>query len=190
MKTRTKALLISVSAILLVVCTFFATMAFLTNTTGKVTNTFTVGNVAITLDEAKVDLYGIPVENAERVLQNEYKLIPNHEYTKDPTIHVQVGSEDCWIFAKIENGLGEDGVLNISSTDWELVDGTTDTYAYKEIVSANKDVVVFSTLQFVGSDPSEYKDAKIDITGYAVQADGFATAEAAWTAGFGTVDSE
>ena len=57
MKTRTKALLLTLCAALLVCATVLATMAFLT-AKDAVTNTFTVGNVAITLDEAKVDVYG------------------------------------------------------------------------------------------------------------------------------------
>ena len=57
MKTRTKVLLLTLCAALLVCATVLATMAFLTDT-AEVKNTFTVGNVDITLDEAKVTVYG------------------------------------------------------------------------------------------------------------------------------------
>lgn len=100
MKTAKKAMLMTLCAIILVVATVFGTMAYLTST-DKVTNTFTVGNVKITLDEAKVNPDGSPVEGAARVKANSYKLLPGHTYTKDPTIHVDAASEDCFIRAKV-----------------------------------------------------------------------------------------
>lgn len=100
MKTAKKAMLMTLCAIILVVATVFGTMAYLTST-DEVVNTFTVGNVAIKLDEAKVDTDGSPVEGAARVKENSYKLMPGHTYTKDPTIHVDAASEDCFIRAKV-----------------------------------------------------------------------------------------
>ena len=100
MKTAKKAMLMTLCAIILVVATVFGTMAYLTST-DEVENTFTVGNVKITLDEAKVNTNGSPVEGADRVKANEYKLMPGHTYTKDPTIHVDAASEDCFIRAKV-----------------------------------------------------------------------------------------
>ena len=100
MKTAKKAMLMTLCAIILVVATVFGTMAYLTST-DEVNNTFTVGNVKITLDEAKVDTNGSPVEGAARVKVNDYKLLPGHTYTKDPTIHVDAASEDCFIRAKV-----------------------------------------------------------------------------------------
>ena len=100
MKTRSKALLLTLCAVLLVAASVLGTMAFLTST-ASVKNTFTVGSVKITLDEAKVTPDGKPVEGAARVAENSYKLMPGHTYTKDPTIHVDAASEDCFIRAKV-----------------------------------------------------------------------------------------
>ena len=100
MKTRSKALLLTLCAVVLVIATVFGTMAYLTST-DEVKNTFTVGSVKITLDEAKVTTDGEPVEGAARVTENSYKLMPGHTYTKDPTIHVDAASEDCFIRAKV-----------------------------------------------------------------------------------------
>ena len=94
MKTRSKALLLSLCAVLLVAATIFGTMAYLTSS-DKVENTFTVGNVKIKLDEAKVNTDGTPVEGADRVHENSYKLLPGHTYTKDPTVTVEKGSESA-----------------------------------------------------------------------------------------------
>ena len=109
MKTRSKALLLTLCAVLLVAASVLGTMAYLTST-DEVENTFTVGQVMITLDEAQVNEKGQPVDadgevadlkDAQRVKANSYKLLPGHTYTKDPTIHVDAASEDCFIRAKV-----------------------------------------------------------------------------------------
>ena len=188
MRTKTKALVLALCAVLLVVTTVFVTMAFLTSE-DSVQNTFTVGKVEITLDEAKVDSYGNEIANAERVKENEYKLIPSHTYVKDPTIHVDSNSEDCYLFVKIQNDLGSDGVINgIANNGWVLVEGTQDVYCYygvtdgetnstKQIVKPGKDKKVFDTFTFgEKANPDNYdtatKNAKIIVTAYAIQADG------------------
>ena len=100
MKTRSKALLLTLCAVLLVTASVLGTMAYLTST-DKVENTFTVGKVAIKLDEAKVNTDGTTVEGAERVKANEYKLMPGHTYTKDPTVTVLDGSEESYVRMKV-----------------------------------------------------------------------------------------
>ena len=74
------------------------TLAYLTDTAG-VTNTFTVGKVDINLTEAKVgeDGKALTGEAAERVLTNEYKLIPGAEYDKDPTMTIVKDSEEAYV---------------------------------------------------------------------------------------------
>lgn len=104
-KTKTKALLMSLCAVLLVAASVLGTMAYLTDSK-DVKNTFTVGNVAIKLDEAKVDEMGNLVKNqddtlADRVTQNEYKLLPNHTYTKDPTVTVLAPSVASYVRMKV-----------------------------------------------------------------------------------------
>ncbi len=187
MRTKTKALALALCAVLLVVSTVFVTMAFLTSK-DTVTNTFTVGKVTITLDEADVKSDGTYVSNKDaRVDANEYKLIPGHTYIKDPTIHVADDSEECWLFVKVENGLANaeaEGATSIASQmaekGWTKVDGT-DVYAHTEKQAAGADVVVFDNFKIAGTtDVSKYEDAEIVVTAYAIQADGFATAAEAW----------
>lgn len=206
-----KAALLLCSAVLLVCISIGATVAYLTST-DKVTNTFTVGNVKITLDEAKVDANGAKVKDEEgndvaRVQANSYKLMPGHTYTKDPMIHVDAASENCWLFVKVENGIAaiEDAnktiAAQMTANGWTLVENTTNIYKYKETVSGGANIPVFGefaisnaviggmkpiTTDGAGDDGKlyldEYKNAKIVITAYAIQADGFTTPEAAWTA--------
>lgn len=100
MKTKSKALLLTLCAALLVAASVLGTMAYLTDT-DTVTNTFTVGKVDIKLDEAKVGTDGTPVAGAPRVKENSYKLLPGHTYTKDPTVTVKKGSESAYIRLKV-----------------------------------------------------------------------------------------
>ena len=100
MKTKSKALLLTLCAVLLVAASVMGTMAYLTSN-DTVTNTFTVGKVAIKLDEAKVNTDGTPVEGADRVKENSYKLLPGGTYTKDPTVTVLKGSEESYIRMKV-----------------------------------------------------------------------------------------
>lgn len=190
MKTRTKALLLTLCAALLVCATVLATMAFLTDI-AEVKNTFTVGNVAIKLDEAQVGEDGKAVTPENRVNANQYKLIPGKTYDKDPTIHVAPNSEDCWLFVKLENGLVDiTGATTIEdqmkANGWTVIDAAKNIYAYQSIASANTDVDVFETFTLAEDAAVEdYKTAEIVVTAYAVQADGFDTVEKAWNATFG-----
>lgn len=104
-KTKTKALLMSLCAVLLVAASVLGTMAYLTDTQ-KVENTFTVGNVSIKLDEAKVDENGTQVVDKDgnpvaRVTRNAYKLLPGHTYVKDPTVTVLTPSVESYVRMKV-----------------------------------------------------------------------------------------
>lgn len=220
MKTAKKAMLMTLCAIILIVATVFGTMAYLTST-DEVNNTFTVGNVKITLDEAKVDTNGSPVEGAARVKVNDYKLLPGHTYTKDPTIHVDAASEDCFIRAKvtltnakewiaIATKYADNKVENIiKGTDdniwWvsqpavdETANTVTYTFVYKNeshtdelgkriwTSTDSKDLVLFKEIAIPGGltndELAAVGSSKITVVAEAIQADGFANADAAWKA--------
>ena len=95
MKTKSKALLLTLCAVLLVAASVLGTMAYLTST-AKVENTFTIGKVEITLDETDVTN-----PNGPRVKANSYKLMPGTTYTKDPTVTVKAGSEESYVRMKV-----------------------------------------------------------------------------------------
>ena len=91
-----KTIAIVALVVLVAVASVLGTLAYLTST-DTVKNTFTVGKVNITLDEAEVDMNGVAVTPAKRVKKNEYKLMPGHTYTKDPMVTVLAGSEPSYI---------------------------------------------------------------------------------------------
>lgn len=182
MKKNIKIIAAIACITLLATTSVLSTLAYL-KSKDSVENTFTVGKVAITLDESKVDEYGVVTEEQTRVKNNIYKLIPGHFYTKDPVIHLLTGSEACYIFVKVENGLSpvETGTTieqQILANGWTILDGQTDIY-YKKVAatSINIDYPVFASFQIDGeADLQRYENTNITITAYAIQADGFSTA--------------
>ena len=78
------------------VATVFTTLVFLTDDK-SVVNSFTVGNVHIKLDEAKVDTAGVDQGTDRTETGNDFHLLPGHEYTKDPTVRVQANREECYV---------------------------------------------------------------------------------------------
>lgn len=205
MKTKSKALLTTLCAVLLVAASVLGTMAYLTDHQ-TVTNTFTVGKISITLDEAKVNLDGQPlaennqvvdVTNAYRQTTNDYKLMPGKTYTKDPTVHVQANSENAYIFVKVENGIadyeaeGNKIAAQITANGWTALENNPGVY-YKEYTknAARQDLVVFENFKIadeankaVGWSNINAEKTKVIVTAYAIQKDGFENKPAeAWTA--------
>ena len=189
-RNRIKPLLTLCCALLLVAAGVFGTLAYLTGT-DTVNNTFTVGNVKITLDEAKVTTDGTPVEGADRVKANEYHLLPGHTYTKDPTVTVKANSEACWLFVKVTESTDlKDFITYAIAEGWTALPGVDGVY-YREVPASAADQT-FSVLAddavTVKSDVTRtmLETAKTDaptltFKAYAIQKDHFATADAAWT---------
>ncbi len=206
-----KALLVVACALLLVAASVFGTMAYLTST-DEVKNTFTVGKVNIKLDEAKVTADGVTVTPAERVDQNSYKLLPGHTYTKDPTVTVLNGSETSYVkmtvtfsnAKELDNIFAPDGANLIKifngydSANWIAKGNTKDANAntrtyefwYKDAVGASDGDVeldaLFDSITVPGEITKEQletiKGMTITVNAYAIQADGFYTADKAWEA--------
>lgn len=211
MKTAKKAMLMTLCAIILVVATVFGTMAYLTST-DEVVNTFTVGKVEIKLDEAKANTDGSLVEGADRVKANSYKLLPGHTYNKDPMVTLLAGSETSYVkmtvtFSKATeldaifapSGADLTSIFNgYDAANWVAKGNTKDTTAdtrtyefwYKEAVGASTaDVALdalFDSITVPGTITKEQlatiEGMTITVNAYAIQADGFADADAAWEA--------
>ena len=186
-----KTLTVLLALVLVIAMSVAGTMAYLTST-DEVTNTFTVGNVAITLDEADVDN---STADKDRDQANSYKLIPGHEFAKDPIVHVDPASENCWLFVKVTNEIAaiEASTNKVASqmatNGWTLVTGTTDVYALSAPVAGGTNKPVFTTFTVSGTVDNTtlaaYDGKTIVVTAYAVQADGFNTAAEAWSNTFG-----
>lgn len=139
MKTGNKILLWCLCIVSVVVISVTGTVAYLTDRDSAV-NTFTVGQVGITLDESKVNPDGTLVEDAERVKGNEYHLMPGQTYIKDPMITVEKDSAESYVRMLVtlnnadklieifgEEFLPETYVEGWDSSKWECVNAVKDT---------------------------------------------------------------
>lgn len=212
MKTKSKALILTLCAVLLVAASMLGTMAYLTST-DEVENTFTVGQVKIKLDEAQANPDGSLVENADRVKGNSYKLLPGHTYNKDPMVTVLKDSEASYIKMTVTfsnakeldaifaptGGANLTSIFNgYNSANWIYKDNTKDetkntrTYEfwYKQAVGApDGDIALdalFDSITVPGTITNEQlatiKGMTITVNAYAIQADGFANATEAFAA--------
>lgn len=103
MKKKSLALVLALAMI--VVCVVGGTLAWLTDKTDPVTNTFTYGDINITLDES---------ENLD------LKMIPGYTITKDPKVTVKAGSEKCYLFVKVEKSANFDNFMTYDmATGWK-----------------------------------------------------------------------
>ena len=201
-----KAALLLCSAVLLVCISIGETVAYLTSK-DTVVNTFTVGNVAITMDETKVDENGTPIQGVDRVQANTYKLMPGHTYTKDPTIHVSDTSEEAYLGVKVvfENSAEADEKLSLNmlsifsgfiAENWTIQEKTqedNDVYyllTRKNTVTKNDNIKLFDYVvipdEMTNEQIAYLNNIRMEITAYAVQKDGFSSAADALKAAFAT----
>ena len=109
-KKRVIAVLIAV--VLIVGAVAGSTLAWFTDYTDPVVNTFTVGDIDIGLEETT----------------KEYKMIPGHYVDKDPVVTVFKDSEKCYLFVELTENLG------IWATTPKPGGTNEDTYAFRDLL--------------------------------------------------------
>lgn len=172
MKKKTLALVLALT--LLVAGIVGGTLAWLTDQTAEVKNTFTVGDINISLTETTAD----------------YKMVPGNTIAKDPTVTVKANSEACWLFVQVTESTDlKDFITYAIAEGWTALPGVDGVY-YREVPTSAADQT-FSVLAgdavTVKSDVTRtmLETAKTDaptltFKAYAIQKDHFATADAAW----------
>ena len=116
-----KKTLITVLATLLICASVVGTtLAWLTDKTDAITNTFTYGDINITLTETT---------------GTEYKMVPGQTVAKDPTITVDKDSEACWLFVKIDESTNFDDFMTYEVADgWTALPDNAGVY-YREVTA-------------------------------------------------------
>ena len=164
---------------LLIGCAIGGTVAWLTDKTTAVTNTFTYGDINIELTETKPT-------------NKQAKIIPGVDIEKDPKVTVKKDSEDCWLFVKVE----EAGTFVANKVTYSIDDGWTkltgvtgvDNVYYREVgaVTADtsfdviKDNKVYVKDTLTKEDIKNITNPTLTFTAYAVQKDAAQTAADAW----------
>ena len=192
---KKKAWLSALAVVLVLCCAVGGTLAWLTQKTDAVVNTFTVGDINITLTET----------------EREYKMVPGNTIDKDPTVTVQAGSEACWLFVKADetnwpdftdaNGTARKVSYSVAAGDngWKALENVPGVY-YREVsaedakagivyyvlagsaehlngvVTVSRELTKTEVNSLAGTQP------KLTFTAYAVQREGIDDAAAAWAA--------
>lgn len=203
MNAAKKRNITAIAAFALIVIAFVGTtIAWLAMQTGEVTNTFTVGDVNISLYEHKINNVTHATE-AETILvddindrgTNEYQFVPGLTIPKDPTVTVKGGSAACWLFVKIATrgnhfyGNDTDPIIKWTMADgWEQVDSGNPYFWYRKVEAADTDTDfpvfkdnsvrindIFSEAQFevVNTRPA-YTNPKVYVRAGAIQSDNIA----------------
>ena len=193
---KKRILTVSLVVALLATC-FGGTLAYLKDSEAQ-TNTFTTGNVLISLDEAVVEknAEGDLVAKGDERTEDEqsYHLFPAMTVTKDPTITLDAGSEDAWIAAKITftgynaYELITGGVLKTDAV--ELAKDGDVVYVYVKAAQTKNSnpIVLFDTLKvpadWGNTEMALINNMTITVEAYGVQANGFADCKTAMKTAF------
>lgn len=186
-----KKLAVMLASLALVLCTVIGgTLAWLVTETDPVVNTFTYGDINITLHETDTNKDGDNNPNT-----NTYPMVPGHTITKDPKVTFKANSEDAWLFVKLEKANDFDKFMTYEIADgWKKLDNVDGVY-YREVSKAAQDaeftVIKDDTVTVKGEVTKEMLNAldangasnypKLTVTAYAVQRDNnVATATDAW----------
>lgn len=164
------------------------TYAYLTSKSQQIVNTFTVGDVQITLAESEFNA------------ADEHILVPGKTIDKNPTVTVLADSENCYVAFKVivPKALDPLVTLNWDTDDWSQIAKTTDPdnsnnyayyYNYKYEVEKDSDNTVLESIftnVFVNLNVTNAQlkaltsdDLKISVQAYAVQSLGFDSPEKA-----------
>lgn len=131
MKKKSIALLVTVFLITGVIIA--GTIAWLSDKTAPVVNTFTAGDINIELEETTGE---------------SYKMVPGHTITKDPVVTVNGGSEKSYLFVKLDESDNFDDFLTYAVADgWTALTGTDiPANVYYQVVDAATADQVFRVL--------------------------------------------
>lgn len=172
MKKKTLALVLALT--LLVAGVVGGTLAWLTDQTAEVKNTFTVGDINIGLTETTAD----------------YKMVPGNTIAKDPTVTVKANSEACWLFVKVTESADLEAFITYDTAEgWIALSGVDGVY-YREVPASTADqtfsvladdaVTVKSNVTKTMLETAKTDAPTLTFKAYAIQKDHFATADAAW----------
>lgn len=164
-----KILALALAALLLVAVSVAGTLAYLVDSTEEIENTFTKSNVDIELTETKKD----------------FQMVPGATIEKNPIVTVKAGSEDCWLFVKVEESADLTKYI-----DYEIAEGWTaleNGVYYREAkagdsfsVLADDEVTVLGTVTNQMMDQVTGDNVTLTFTAFACQKEGFDTPAAAW----------
>ena len=153
------------------------TVAWLTDKTAEVKNTFTPSDINIELDENTGPTY---------------QMVPGKTITKDPFVTVKADSEACWLFVEIIESANYDNFLTYApAAGWTAVPDVDNVY-YRNVTKSTADqefkVLLNDTVTVNDTVTKAMMNALTEATyptltfmAYAVQQEAATDAATAWT---------
>lgn len=118
---KKKGLAMVLALVLLAVCAVSGTLAWLTAKSDTVVNTFTTSDIKVELTETN----------------ETYKMVPGYDIHKDPKAKVLAGSEECYLFVKLDKSQNFDTFLTYEMAEgWTLVPSETNVY-FRKVLTAD-----------------------------------------------------
>lgn len=202
---KKKAIVAVVALVLVLCCAMGGTLAWLVDSTTEVKNTFTYGDINISLWEHELNEDGLTLSadvfTGEE--QTGFKMIPGNKIEKDPTVTVKADSEASWLFVKIVESNNFDDFMTYGvASGWTQLtvdaegNAITDLIYYREVaattadtdfaVLANDSVSVKETVTKDMLKDGVFVAPTLSFTAYAVQRDAnITTAAQAWNIAMG-----
>lgn len=177
MKKKSIALLASL--VLVVGIAAGGTLAWLIDNTKPVVNTFTTSDVEIALDETASD----------------FQMVPGKTIKKDPKVTVKAGSEECYVFVKIDKSDNYDTYMDgyTLADGWKTDPSLSGNVVYRVVDKSDSNqefpilegnqVTVKDTVTREDMAKAQSSQPTLTFTAYAVQFDYLspATVANAWT---------
>ena len=205
---KKKAIVAVVALVLVLCCAMGGTLAWLVDSTTEVKNTFTYGDINISLWEHELNKDGLTLgtDVFTGKEQTGFKMIPGNKIEKDPTVTVKAGSEASWLFVKIvESGNFDDFMTYGVASGWTQLtvdaegNAITDLIYWREVDASNEqqafEVLADNEVSVRGTVTKDNLNAldangtsnypTLTFTAYAVQRDNITTAAQAWDIAMG-----
>ena len=168
-----KTLLTILCTIIICSCVMSVTLAYLVDKTDTVKNTFTIGNISITLEETK----GEAGNSEVGFINKTFKMLPGKKYAKDPIVTVEAGSEACWLFIEVKKTTGFDKymecAIDVADDEWIALNGEDGVY-YRAVSAVTADTP-FTILK--GEGEGEFKNGMVTIKSTLTNVDMIAVAD-------------
>jgi len=174
----------NISRILLTVCmmaliavvSIGGTLAWLSDKTEVITNTFTTSDIEIKLEETTT----------------EYEMVPGDDIEKDPVVTFVADSEDAWLFVKVTKTNDFDNYMTYAPAQgWTKLEVVAEEVYYREVTKTDEDqtfaVLADNKVTVKGGVTKDMMTTAatsaptMTFTAYAVQKEAANTATDAWT---------
>ena len=184
--SRSKVLILALACSLIIGGLSGGTVAWLMGKSAPVTNTFSYGDITLSILETDT---GLDEDNNPDT--NTYKMVPGAIIHKDPYVLFHAGSEDSWLFVEIKESENFDTFLTYAlAQGWNALPGVDNVF-WRSVPSAPADqafpILAGDQVQVKADVTASMLNALTDatlptisFTAYAVQQLGIADAATAW----------